>query len=249
MSKTKLEYLNNYNKLVHSLIKNLPFEEAMRSAPGGDFDVIGTVECELLIQLGLKPDGYLIDVGCGSGRLAKPLSEYLNGRYLGIDIVPELVRYASQLVGRPQWRFEVAKGLTIPEADHQADMVCFFSVFTHLMHEHSYLYLQEAVRVVKPGGIIVFSFLDFTVKAHWPIFENTVNNKDGNAPPNVFIGRDAITAWAEHLDLSIQAIESAISPYVELRQPLTLPDGKVMNGPVAFGQSLCVLSTKPTSVS
>ena len=31
------------------------------------------------------------DVGCGSGRLAKPLSTYLTGRYLGTDLVPTTV--------------------------------------------------------------------------------------------------------------------------------------------------------------
>lgn len=249
MNDKKLNYLKNYRKLVGSLQRQMPFEQAMRSAPGGDFDYIGIVECELLVHLGLRPNDYLIDVGCGSGRLAKPLSEYLTGKYLGIDVVPELVDYARQLVRRTDWRFEVAAGLAIPEADHKADMICFFSVFTHLYHEHSYLYLEEARRVLKPGGKIVFSFLDFTVEGHWPIFENTARNADENAPPNVFVGRDAITAWAAHLDLKIELIEEATSPFIKLRQPTKQPGGVITHGPVAFGQSLCVLTTKAAQLA
>ena len=244
MNNKKLSYLKNYRKLVASLQRQVPFEQAMRSAPGGDFNYIGLVERELVVHLGLRTGDYLIDVGCGSGRLAKPLSEYLTGKYLGIDIVPELVDYARKLVRRDDWRFEVAAGLTIPEADHEADMICFFSVLTHLYHEHSYLYLEEARRVLKPGGKIVFSFLDFTVEAHWPIFENTARNADENAPPNVFVGRDAITAWAAHLDLKIEIIEDAITPFINLRQPLEQPGGVITQGPVAFGQSLCVLTKR-----
>jgi ubiquinone/menaquinone biosynthesis C-methylase UbiE len=98
----------------------------MKLAVGGEFEAFGILERELLIQQGLKQDGYLIDVGCGSGRLAKPLSQYLTGKYLGIDVVPELVEYARKLVPQPDWRFEVAEGLRIPEKNNQADMVCFF---------------------------------------------------------------------------------------------------------------------------
>jgi ubiquinone/menaquinone biosynthesis C-methylase UbiE len=110
---------------------------------------------------GLQPDGYLFDVGCGPGRLAKPLSAYLNGRYLGIDIVPELVEHARATVDRPDWRFKVADGLTIPEKVGEANQVCFFSVLTHLLHEQSFRYLEEARRVLKPTGRIIFSFLEF----------------------------------------------------------------------------------------
>lgn len=244
MNNKNLSYLKNFRKTVASLQRRRPFEQAMRSFPGGDFDYIGLVERELLIDLGLRPGDYLIDVGCGSGRLAKPLSEYLTGKYLGIDIVPQLVHYARQLVRRHDWRFEVAAGLAIPEADHEADMICFFSVFTHLYHEHSYLYLEEARRVLKPGGKIVFSFLDFTVEEHWPIFENTARNAYKNALPNVFVGRDAITAWAAHLDLKIEMIEDAAKPFINLRQPIAQPGDGTTQGPVPFGQSLCVLTTK-----
>ena len=129
----------------------------MQQAIGGQFEAFGVFEREILIQYGLRQDDYIIDVGYGSERLAKPLSHYLSGKYLGIDIVPELCDYARQLVGRPEWRFEVAEGLQIPERDDVADMVCFFSVLTHLLHEQSYQYLQEARRVLKPGGKIIFS--------------------------------------------------------------------------------------------
>lgn len=232
-----------YRKMVRSLITTIGFEAAMRAAPGGDFAGIGIIERELLIQEGLPKDGYLIDVGCGSGRLAFPLSDYLTGRYLGIDIVPELVKYARQLVPRPNWRFEVAPGLSIPERDHTADMICFFSVFTHLLHEQSYLYLQEAARVVKPEGKIVFSFLEFQAGGHWPIFEAAIRNLDNSSSPlTMFIDRDAIRAWAAHLNLRIEALVDANAPYVNLAQPLTYEDGTVLQGKVAFGQSVCVLT-------
>jgi ubiquinone/menaquinone biosynthesis C-methylase UbiE len=95
----------------------------MEMAVGGQFEAFGILMRELLIQTGLERDGYVIDVGCGSGRLAKPLSQYLSGRYLGIDVEPERVAYARKSVKRPNCHFEIAAGVTIPERDHQADMV------------------------------------------------------------------------------------------------------------------------------
>lgn len=200
----KTEFLETYPKLIDSLKKRNTYDRAMKLAVGGEFEAIGLLERETLIHFGLPRDGYLIDVGCGSGRLAKPLSEYLTGRYLGIDIVPELVAYARSIVPDPDWRFEVAKGLVIPEKDGRADMVCFFSVFTHLLHEQSYLYLLEAKRVLKPDGKIVFSFLDFSIPEHWPVFEFNVKDVGVNSHPlNMFISKDAIMVWAERLDLNV----------------------------------------------
>src|SRR5687768_10263038 len=37
---------------------------------GGDFDLIGRIERDLLLMEGLKPTDTLIDFGCGNGRLA-----------------------------------------------------------------------------------------------------------------------------------------------------------------------------------
>ena len=167
----KLDFQATYLELVKSFKRSHSNSKAMELAVGGEFEAMGFLEMETLKHFGLQEDAYLIDVGCGSGRLAKPLSEYLKGRYLGIDIVPDLVKYARENINRSDWRFKTADGLSIPEGEGRADAVCFFSVFTHLLHEQTYVYLQEAKRVLKPGGRIIFSFLDFSIPSHWAVFK------------------------------------------------------------------------------
>jgi len=135
----KRDFRKAYNAHVDILKKMHGPDEAMKLAVGEQFDAFGVLERELLIQYGLESTDYVIDVGCGSGRLAKPLSEYLTGRYLRTDIVPDLVGYARKLVPRADWRFEVADGLHIPEQDGNVDLVRFFSVFTYFLHEHAYV--------------------------------------------------------------------------------------------------------------
>lgn len=213
----------------------------MEIAVGGQFEAYGIIERAILLQYGLQPDHYVIDVGCGSGRLARPLAEHLRGRYLGIDIVPDLVNYARQLVGRPDWRFEVATGLEIPERDNSADMVCFFSVLTHLLHEQSYAYLKEARRVLKPGGLIVVSFLEFMVRSHWTVFEGMVTDIGGKQQLNMFMSRDGLEAWAYNLSLEIVDVQRGDVPHVPLPHPVTLENGTVMADLGNLGQSVCVL--------
>lgn len=242
---TKTDFRKTHNRQFRILRNAYSLDEAARQAVGGDFDAIGLVLRETLIHHGLRKHDYLIDVGCGSGRLAKPLSEYLEGKYLGIDVVPELVDYARVMVQRSDWRFEIARGLTIPEQDQQADMVCFFSVFTHLLHEESYVYLREAKRVLRPGGKIVLSFLDFRLDGHWSIFEGNLEDVGiGSKPLNVFISADMLQAWARHLDLEVETIKDGDERYIPLSKPIKFDNGTTVEDLAAFGQSVCVMVRK-----
>ncbi len=219
----------------------------LRSAIGGEFETFGIIEREILRFYGLKQEHYLIDVGCGSGRLAIPLSGYLSGMYLGTDVVPELVESARRSVQRSDWRFEVVKSIQIPEAEARADFICFFSVITHLLHEQSYLYLEEACRVLKPGGRIVLSFLEFKMDFHWPTFEQTILSEraGGTHPLNMFTERVALSAWAHRLGLQTVEFRDGSDAFVPLPHPLNLEDGRIMNELGNLGQSICVFS-KPT---
>jgi SAM-dependent methyltransferase len=250
MAQTKFHFIDDYRKLVRDLMAAYPMAEAMSRAVGGNYEALGEVEKQLLIQCGLKPGHTLVDVGCGSGRLSKALLPYMapSGRFLGTDVVRELLQYASQGCP-PSWQFAQVEDIRIPFADNSADFACFFSVFTHLLHEETYCYLLEARRVVKPGGRIVFSFLEF---AHnWEIFEATFGNVLRGIPNvhlNTFISRDAIAAWTQHLGLTVLELHDAHEQFIPLSRPVVYDDGSRAETVAALGQSVCVLANdKPAA--
>lgn len=153
-------YVRDYRQLVACLLHTHDRDTAMSLAVGGDYDVIGASELAILNYCGLQDYANVIDVGCGSGRLASALRHMPAISYLGTDVVPELLAYAKSRCTRPDWRFASVEGLIIPADDQVADFVTFFSVFTHLTARESAAYLAEAKRVLKPGGKIIASFID-----------------------------------------------------------------------------------------
>jgi SAM-dependent methyltransferase len=236
------DFFKRYNNLFAALQQEHSEQRSMALAVGGDFEAAGQLEFLLLMQHGLQKNHTVIDVGCGSGRLAFQLKDYLRGRYVGIDVVPELWQYAQKLCARDDWKFSAAPGLTIPEPDNSADFVCFFSVFTHLLHEESYTYLNDARRVLKPGGQIVISFLEFALPSHWAVFAKAVNDVASETVHVQFMSRDAIYAWAEHLGLKLVTIYDGDKPHIELDRVVRWESGQEMIGKGNLGQSVCILS-------
>jgi SAM-dependent methyltransferase len=249
MAKTKFHFQEDYRNLVRDLMAQFPLDEAMSRAVGGDYEAFGEIEKQTLIGYGLQPGDTLVDVGCGAGRLVKALIPYLaRGRVLATEVVPELLDYA-RLGCPPSWQFVLVPDIRIPFPDSCADFASFFSVFTHLLHEEAYCYLLEAQRVVRPGGHIVFSFLEF--EDNWRVFESTYTNiRDGrqNDHLNTFIGRDGIEAWARHTGMTIVDIRAADDPFVALSRPIVFDDGRRVEGRSAMGQSVCAMrNSKPMS--
>jgi SAM-dependent methyltransferase len=198
----------SYPDHIANLLKKNDTGTAMSLAVGGDYEKMGEALRAGVERCGLKPNDYLIDVGCGSGRLAFALarSPWRDSiHYLGIDVVHAMLEFAAQKCQQPRWRFELVTEPKIPEADGVADMVCFFSVFTHLMQEESFLYLEEARRVLKPGGRIIATYLDMADARHWSIFENNVRSTRHRQqkPMDIFLSQDFFVTWASRLDLTI----------------------------------------------
>jgi SAM-dependent methyltransferase len=198
----------SYPDHIANLLKKNDTGTAMSLAVGGDYEKMGQALRAGVERCGLKPNDYLIDVGCGSGRLAFALGHSTwrdSIRYLGIDVVPTMLEFAAQKCEQPRWRFDLVTEPKIPEADGVADMVCFFSVFTHLLQEESFLYLEEARRVLKPGGRIIATYLDMADARHWSIFENNVHSTRHRQqkPMDIFLSQDFFVTWASRLDLTI----------------------------------------------
>jgi ubiquinone/menaquinone biosynthesis C-methylase UbiE len=213
----------------------------MRKAIGGEFDAVGRLEHHLLRSLGLSDGHLVVDVGCGSGRLSVRLAPFPGIRYVGVDIVESLVSYASELSKRPDWSFICSDGAKIPCENETADFVCFFSVFTHLLHEDIYRYFRESFRVLKPGGQLVFSFLEFRIPSHWTVFIDTVNNAAPGQHVNQFIDRDAISAWAGYSGFEILQLCDGDKPHIPIPEEIRWENGARMEALGNLGQSVAVL--------
>jgi SAM-dependent methyltransferase len=241
---TNTDFVSAYENHVANLQKRLSRAEALRQAVGGDFVAVGKLEYHLLRSLGLADGHLVIDVGCGSGRLACQLAAFQGIRYLGTDVVDELLRYAAELCVRPDFRFERTDGTRIPTRDAEADFVCFFSVFTHLLHEDTFKYFREAARVLKTGGRLVMSFLEFKVPLHWAIFIGSVDHAKPGEHLNQFIDRDAIKAWADHSGFVVESIRGGDTAHIPIPEEIVFDNGARYGSFGTFGQSVAVLVRK-----
>jgi ubiquinone/menaquinone biosynthesis C-methylase UbiE len=185
---------------------------ALEVVIGDHVEVVGRIERDLLVDdLDLPEDGFLVDVGCGIGRLAAQLKHLPDLRYLGVDVVKDLLAEARRRTQRPDWRFERLAAPVLPAPDASADMVCAFSVFTHVGEPVITAYLREAWRVLKPGGTLVFTFLDPAVPDHQRHLRPSSLRHwlaAQVAPRNVGFSDTTVRGWALAGGYTIDRIES-----------------------------------------
>lgn len=225
---TQFHFVKDYERHVRRLRLRYSRDKAMSLAVGGDYERMGQKEAAIVAYAGLRDGQSLLDFGCGSGRLAAALQHRMSIEYCGIDVVRSLLKYAKKACP-DNYRFILNHSLDVPLPDASVDMCVAFSVFTHLHHHESFIYLEEIHRVVRPGGTVVFSFLEFRQRSHWQQFETTVTALRNRALPhlNQFIERRPIRLWARKLGYEgVSFIDITDAPWGEV-------------GPL--GQSLAIL--------
>ncbi|ESY81439.1 SAM-dependent methyltransferase [Mesorhizobium sp. LNHC221B00] len=223
----EFHFVEDYEKHVARLMRDHPIDEAMSLDVGGAYDIIGRIEAEALVKNGLRDGMRLADVGCGSGRTAVALARRLRIDYDGYDIVQALLDYARSKAPE-KYRFHMNRAVKLPAPDATFDYVCAFSLFTHLLHEETFIYMRDCHRVLKKGGKLLFSFLEFRMAALWSIFEATVKQYEASTRPtlNMFLERQAIEVFAAKIGFSVEAFIDADAPVL---------DGHKL------GQSMCVM--------
>jgi len=96
-----------------------------------------------------------LEIGCGPGRLMKPLSAHF-GEIHGVDVSDEMVALARErLHGIAHAHVHVTDGATLAAfADESFNFVYSYAVFQHVpSRDVVWQYLEETRRVLKPGGI------------------------------------------------------------------------------------------------
>jgi SAM-dependent methyltransferase len=155
-----------------------------------EFISVGDATVAWFIEEGLAPAHRVLDVGCGIGRMALPLTKHLarGGTYDGIEIAPWKVRYCRSSIGK-RWRnfrfhhadvFNkyynpdgrlAASAYAFPFSDESFDFAFLVSVFTHMLPDDLEHYLSEIGRVLKRGAKCIASFWLTDAKRGTPYYD------------------------------------------------------------------------------
>jgi arsenite methyltransferase len=108
----------------------------------------------------LYPGDAVLDVGCGAGVDSLVAAQLVGpgGRVVGIDVTPAMVEQARGHLARlgwPQVRFQVADAEALPFPDNDFDVVISNGVVNLTLNKAKAL--QEAQRVLKPGGRLMLA--------------------------------------------------------------------------------------------
>jgi SAM-dependent methyltransferase len=149
-----------------------------RKNVGPEFQDIGARLVEEMIGDGyILPDHRVLDVGCGLGRLARVLTQYLSptGVYFGIDVTKSSIDWCTaNYPGYPNFHFihadlfnteynptagRLAADYRFPFDANSFDFIFSTSLYTHLVLRDADNYLSEMARVLNPEGSMWNTFL------------------------------------------------------------------------------------------
>ena len=152
----------------------------MKLTGGGidTFERIAIEHIKILSELvGLSSEQVILEIGCGIGRDAIPLTELISkrGSYIGIDIYKKSIDWCNQNIAanNSQFKFNFwdirddwfnpgglksLKDFKIEAQSDSIDRIFLQSVFTHLIESDVQYYFNEFSRVLKSDGKIYSTF-------------------------------------------------------------------------------------------
>lgn len=150
----------------------------LRDVGPSNFEATGREFLDLFIRLAkLQPHEQILEIGCGCGRMALPLTTYLNseGSYVGMDITQKPIDWCQHNITPryPNFNFfhidlynkrynkqsqNLAKDYKFPFQKESFDFIFLTSVFTHLLADDTENYLSEIARLLRADGRALLTF-------------------------------------------------------------------------------------------
>ncbi|NOK61608.1 MAG: hypothetical protein GFH27_549313n16 [Chloroflexi bacterium AL-W] len=166
--------------------------------------------------------GTCLDFGCGVGRLTQGLCLYF-AQCSGVDVSPSMIKLANKYNRYPDtcWYYVNEKPDLSLFADNSFDFVYSILVLQHMRPDYSKAYIREFLRVVKPGGMIVFQIPSETIT-------NEANSNYRNDLPET--GLRAAVSIEEKFDRISPGEEKALLLKIKNESDVIWPAESLPNG-------------------
>jgi SAM-dependent methyltransferase len=209
----------------------------------GNAALTGFTELETLRRFRSLKGASVIDIGCGIGRLSRYMPDEGVSEYLGIDIIPEILQHAiDAMKEHTNFRFAIVEDAKLPINDKSADIVCGFSLITHLLDEVIFEYFLETRRVLRDGGVAVFSFLDFDVPHMREMFlRHARMHRHGQGDLLRFTTRTILNHLANGAGFSATSFHDGMENVVGPSSRTKMIDDTLPPKTATLGQALCVM--------
>ena len=154
------DFLTAYAKHTDERVASSGYKGAIGAEK--DWERHGDVQLEFLKSQGLGTKNSLLDVGCGTGRLARKAVPYLDPcHYFGYDISAGALDALRDLSIEEGWsaRYPFLSSADEWHLDPPMDFVWAFSVFIHLPDEECHRLMKRVAGWLAPQGKFFFSYV------------------------------------------------------------------------------------------
>jgi len=141
----------------------MPEERWYRKVVGGLWDEIGQLQFDFLKDQGMKPDDFVLDVGCGPLRGGIKIIPYLNdSHYYGFDKDEKFIKAAEKEIkeaglGRKRPQLYIDDTFNFRQTQQEFDFILAHSLFTHLNMNDILYCILRVHEVLKQDGKFFFT--------------------------------------------------------------------------------------------
>jgi SAM-dependent methyltransferase len=113
---------------------------------------------DILLKNGIDIAGleFILDFGCGAGRVLRHLPALTGARLFGCDYNRKLIAWCRTHLSFADFSINETEA-RLPYEDRSFDLVYALSVFTHFTEAQHRFWIDELRRIVRPGGYLLLT--------------------------------------------------------------------------------------------